>query len=102
VLAQPRRSEPRLRVPAGSVATAGTLTAIYPCASPGGWHLIGACPLPLFSPVWPQAALLLPGDRVSWRPIDAAEYRALSDQTATLRAAALPPLAFLLDGEPGR
>lgn len=61
-----------------------------------------SCPLPLFSPVWPQAALLLPGDRVSWRPIDAAEYRALSDQTATLRAAALPPLAFLLDGEPGR
>jgi hypothetical protein len=38
------------RVPAGSVATAGTLTAIYPWESPGGWHLIGACPLPLFSP----------------------------------------------------
>jgi inhibitor of KinA len=102
VLAQPRRNEPRLRVPAGSVATAGRLTAIYPCESPGGWHLIGACPLPLFSPVWPQAPLLLPGDRVSWRQIDAAEYQALSDRKAALRAAALPPLAFLLDGEAGR
>jgi KipI family sensor histidine kinase inhibitor len=82
VLARPRRSEPRTRVPAGSVATAGTLTAIYPWESPGGWHLIGACPLPLFSVAWPQAALLLPGDRVRWRPIDAAEYHSLSDRDA--------------------
>ena len=60
VLSRPRRSEPRLRVPAGSVATAGTLTAIYPYESPGGWHLIGACPLPLFSAAWPQAGPAFP------------------------------------------
>ncbi len=40
-----RRVSPRTRVPAGSVAIVGRQTAVYPCASPGGWHLIGRTPL---------------------------------------------------------
>lgn len=99
VLSRPRRSEPRLRVPAGSVATAGTLTAIYPCESPGGWHLIGACPLPLFSAAWPQAALLLPGDRVSFRAVDEAEYGALLAEQEAMRKSPLPPISFLVGSE---
>ena len=99
VLSRPRRSEPRLRVPAGSVATAGTLTAIYPCESPGGWHLIGACPLPLFSAAWPQAALLLPGDRVNFRAIDEAEYGALLAEQEAMRKSPLPPISFLVGSE---
>ena len=35
-LALPRRADPRVRVPAGSIAIATTLTAIYPYESPGG------------------------------------------------------------------
>ena len=38
----PRQSEPRTRVPAGSVALAGEFSAIYPRESPGGWQLIGS------------------------------------------------------------
>ena len=37
----PRRATPRTRVPAGSVAIAAEYTAVYPTASPGGWHLLG-------------------------------------------------------------
>jgi KipI family sensor histidine kinase inhibitor len=37
----PRRSTPRERVPAGSVAIAGRQSAVYPSDSPGGWHLLG-------------------------------------------------------------
>jgi KipI family sensor histidine kinase inhibitor len=37
----PRRSTPRTRVPAGSVAIAGAQSAVYPFESPGGWHLLG-------------------------------------------------------------
>ena len=40
-LSLPRRSEPRVSVPAGSVAIAARQTGVYPVASPGGWHLIG-------------------------------------------------------------
>ena len=35
----PRRSTPRERVPAGAVAIAAGFTGVYPCESPGGWHL---------------------------------------------------------------
>jgi KipI family sensor histidine kinase inhibitor len=37
----PRQSEPRTKVPAGSVALAGEFSAVYPRESPGGWQLIG-------------------------------------------------------------
>jgi KipI family sensor histidine kinase inhibitor len=37
----PRQSEPRTRVPAGSVALAGEFSGVYPRESPWGWQLIG-------------------------------------------------------------
>ncbi len=73
----PRREEPRVRVPAGSVAIATALTAVYPWESPGGWHLLGRSPIPLFDSVAPSPALLAPGDQVRFVPIDCDEYRAL-------------------------
>ena len=66
-LALPRRADPRIRVPAGSIAIATNLTAIYPFESPGGWHLIGATPIRLFDPARAQPALLAPGDAVQMR-----------------------------------
>jgi KipI family sensor histidine kinase inhibitor len=47
-LVLPRRADPRIRVPPGSVAIATTMTAIYPLESPGGWHLIGTTPIRIF------------------------------------------------------
>jgi biotin-dependent carboxylase-like uncharacterized protein len=60
----PRRSRPRSRVPAGSVALAGGFAAVYPRPSPGGWQLVGRTGLRLFDPTRPPFALLAPGDRV--------------------------------------
>jgi len=73
-LALPRRTDPRVRVPGGSIAIAGGMTAIYPVESPGGWHLIGATPLRLFDLAWSQPALLAAGDEVLFEPIDRAEF----------------------------
>ena len=70
-LATPRRAEPRLAVPAGSVAIGGGQTGIYPAASPGGWHLIGRTELTLFDPRRDPPTLLLPGDRVRFTPEEA-------------------------------
>ncbi len=53
LLRLPRRSVPRVRVPPSSLAIAGPQTAIYPHASPGGWHLIGRLATPLFAPTGP-------------------------------------------------
>lgn len=63
-LATPRRKEPRLAVPAGSVGIGGEQTGIYPSVSPGGWQLIGRTSLQLFDPARKPPSLLLPGDTV--------------------------------------
>lgn len=63
-LVLPRRATPRARVPAGSVAIAGAQTAIYPSATPGGWHLIGRTDEVLWDPNAASPARLAPGDRV--------------------------------------
>jgi inhibitor of KinA len=76
-LALPRRPDPRLRVPAGSVSIATTLTAIYPYESPGGWHLIGVTPIRLFDPARSRPALLEPGDNVQFEPIDRASFASI-------------------------
>jgi KipI family sensor histidine kinase inhibitor len=60
----PRRATPRPVVPAGSVALANGHAAVYPTASPGGWHLVGRTGFSLFSTAEPPYAVLAPGDRV--------------------------------------
>ena len=60
----PRRPRPRPVVPAGSVAIANGHAAVYPTASPGGWHLVGRTGVALFSPEHPPYAVLAPGDSV--------------------------------------
>ncbi|MBM7356580.1 5-oxoprolinase subunit PxpB [Lelliottia amnigena] len=67
-LATPRRAEPRLQVPAGSVGIGGAQTGIYPLVSPGGWQLIGHTPLPLFDSKRDEPVLLRPGDTVRFVP----------------------------------
>ena len=76
-LALPRRADPRVRVPAGSIAIATTLTAIYPYESPGGWHLIGATPIRLFDPEGTPPALFAPGDAVQCEPVDPAAFASI-------------------------
>jgi inhibitor of KinA len=77
-LAMPRRADPRLSVPAGSVAIGGSQTGIYPQALPGGWQLIGRTPLGLFDLQAISPSLLQPGDRVRFRVIDEGEYQRLA------------------------
>ena len=76
-LALPRRADPRLRVPAGSISIATSLTAIYPYESPGGWHLVGATPIRLFDPDRSRPALFAPGDAIVFLPIGLASFSAI-------------------------
>lgn len=68
-LVVPRRATPRVRVPAGSVAIAGAQTAVYPSATPGGWHLLGTTSLVMFDAGRSPAALLAVGDEVRFVPV---------------------------------
>lgn len=81
-LAIPRLSTPRARVPAGSVGIGGAQTGVYPDAGPGGWRLIGRTPQSMFDARRHPPAQVLPGDRVRFVPIDAAQFRALDEREA--------------------
>ena len=64
VLWLPRRSTPRTRVPAGSVAIANVHSAVYPGVSPGGWHLLGTTSTRVWDADRDPPALLEPGTEV--------------------------------------
>jgi inhibitor of KinA len=68
-LHRPRRDEPRVHVPAGSVGIGGAQTGVYPHEAPGGWHLIGRTDLSLFDVDRSPPALLKPGDRVRFTEV---------------------------------
>jgi inhibitor of KinA len=78
----PRRTDPRIRVPAGSIAIAASMTAIYPVECPGGWRLIGASPIRLFDPRGSRPALFTPGDAVRFEPISPREFDAIRADVA--------------------
>jgi KipI family sensor histidine kinase inhibitor len=59
-----RLATPRTRVPAGSVALAGTWCGVYPTASPGGWRIIGSTDARLWDVDRDPPALLVPGTRL--------------------------------------
>lgn len=93
----PRRPSPRERVPAGAVAVAGEFAAVYPAATPGGWMLLGTCDVPLFDVDRDPPALLRPGARVRFAPLDddapAPTTAADARPSAPARTPALAPAA---------
>lgn len=87
-LALPRRESPRTRIPAGSLAIAMTMTCIFPMETPCGWHLIGRSPVPLWTAG--GAALLRPGDAVTFAPVSLREYEELAAKAADGRLTIAP------------
>jgi KipI family sensor histidine kinase inhibitor len=78
----PRLDRPRTKTPPGSVGIGGTQCSIYSVESPGGFWLLGRTPLRLYDPAASDPILLRAGDRVRFRPIDAAEYEAIAAAVA--------------------
>jgi len=98
----PRRSTPRTRIPAGSVALAGTYSGVYPRESPGGWQLIGTTEVPMWDLARERPAFLAPGDVVRFTEAADPEretVRAAADaRTAPLEASADSALVVVAPG----
>jgi KipI family sensor histidine kinase inhibitor len=102
-----RRASPRARVPAGSLAIAAGMAAIYPSASPGGWWLIGHTDAVMFDAERDSPALLAPGDRVSFsvaealtEPVEVGARRSLRiprGVAAAIEVTAAPPGTSIVD-----
>lgn len=71
----PRQSTPRTAVPAGAVAIAEQQTAVYPSTSPGGWHILGLTPQPMFKIIKQsfKPAISL-GQQVRFNPISEQQF----------------------------
>ncbi len=75
ILEIPRKSAPRMKVMKGSVGLAGKQTGIYPQESPGGWNIIGNCPIPIFNVEKEDPCFVKVGDRIQFYPVTVDEHR---------------------------
>ncbi|WP_295891224.1 allophanate hydrolase subunit 1 [uncultured Vibrio sp.] len=76
-LQRPRLASPRLNVAKGSIAIANHQTSVYPSPSPGGWNIIGNCPIDLYDP---DTEIMTPfsiGSTVRFRSISKDEFLSL-------------------------
>ena len=73
-IAMPRLSKPRLKVPKGAVAIADRQTAVYPAQSPGGWNLVGLCPIEMFNATNQPHMPVEVGDTIKFKSITKQEF----------------------------
>ncbi len=68
------RKKVPVSVGAGGVGIAGIQTGIYPLNSPGGWHIIGRTPMPLFNRQEDPPIRIQAGDSVQFYPVSKKEF----------------------------
>lgn len=76
-IATPRRAQPRISTPAGTISIGGVQAALQCLAGPSGWHLLGRTPVRTFDPQRAPVFLIEPGDTVTFQQIDADEFERL-------------------------
>lgn len=86
LLTVPKYTSPRLYTPQGTIALGGSLTAIYPVVSPGGFQMMGLCPVPVYDRFQTLEAfetspvLLRIGDRIRFVSVDFDEFDLIRQQ----------------------
>jgi KipI family sensor histidine kinase inhibitor len=73
-LETPRKENPRLKVEKGAVGLAGKQTGIYPQESPGGWSIIGNCPIPIFNVKNENPCFAEVGDKIQFYQISKGKH----------------------------
>lgn len=82
----PRKATPSLKVEKGSVAIAAGICGIYPQQSPGGWYVIGNCPIALFDKIRTPDFLMQTHDQVEFYEVDKAQHKQfLSEENLHLK-----------------
>lgn len=81
-IALPRRIDPRIKTPAGTVSIGGVQALFASVEAPSGWHLLGRTPVRNFMPDRDPVFLVGAGDEVVFEPIEAARWDALDRAAA--------------------
>lgn len=75
----PRKEKPSLNIPKGAVGIGGSQTGIYPNKSPGGWYIIGNCPVDFFDVKKTKPCFVKPGDHIKFKMISKQEYDSIKN-----------------------
>jgi KipI family sensor histidine kinase inhibitor len=73
-LHMPRRQNPRLLTPAGTISIGGVQTGVQCLAGPSGWHLLGRTAVRTYQLHRDPTFLLEPGDQVQFSAVDAKTF----------------------------
>jgi inhibitor of KinA len=73
-LLTPRKETPRMKIEKGAVAIGGNQTGVYPSESPGGWNIIGNCPIDFFNPKKEASCFAKAGDKIEFYPVSLKQY----------------------------
>jgi KipI family sensor histidine kinase inhibitor len=76
-IATSRRTQPRAKIPSGSIMIGGVQAGIAPMDMPSGWHLLGCTPVRSYAPERDPAFLFAAGDEIVFQPIEASRWDAL-------------------------
>ena len=80
LLSVPKYTSPRIYTPMGTIALGGSITAIYPVVSPGGYQMMGLTPVPIYDrfqslSIFEKLPVLLRiGDRIKFVSVDVEEF----------------------------
>jgi KipI family sensor histidine kinase inhibitor len=80
LLSVPKYTSPRIYTPQGTIALGGSITAIYPVVSPGGYQMMGLTPVPIYDrfqslSIFEKSPVLLRiGDRIKFVLVDSEEF----------------------------
>jgi KipI family sensor histidine kinase inhibitor len=80
LLSVPKYTSPRIYTPMGTIALGGSITAIYPVVSPGGYQMMGLTPVPIYDrfqslSIFEKSPVLLRiGDRIKFVSVDVEEF----------------------------
>ncbi|CEJ14390.1 Kinase A inhibitor [bacterium YEK0313] len=81
-IALPRREDPRVKTPAGTISIGGVQALVASVEAPSGWHLLGRTPVRTFMPDRDPVFLIGAGDEVVFEPIEATRWDALDRAAA--------------------
>jgi KipI family sensor histidine kinase inhibitor len=73
-LHMPRRQNPRLLTPAGTISIGGVQTGVQCLAGPSGWHLLGRTAVRTYQLHRDPTFLLEPGDAITFAAVDAKTF----------------------------
>jgi KipI family sensor histidine kinase inhibitor len=73
-LQMPRRQNPRLLTPSGTISIGGVQTGIQCLAGPSGWHLLGQTAVRTYQLHRDPTFLLEPGDAITFYAVDSKQF----------------------------